>query len=143
MWISAFNFVYFETMAKLTQNQLLEIFNALKQEMKPYEHGYIKARMDIEGRYELVSVKAGIVVMSKPHAGMDFATIIIQSSYVGFYYMPIYGNAAIRTKLSEPFLKLLKGKACFHIKAANDEVLRDVRQAMKAGFECYEKMGWV
>lgn len=79
----------------------------------------------------------------KPRAAIDFAAIIVQSTYVGFYYMPIYGSYAIRTKLSASFLKMLKGKACFHIKAVNEEVIQDIKQAMKAGFECYEKMGWI
>ena len=44
-------------MAKLTQQELLEIFNAMKKVMKPYEKGNIKARIDIEGKHDLWSEK--------------------------------------------------------------------------------------
>lgn len=37
------------SMSQLTQQQLLEIFHVLKQELKPYEQGNVKARIDIEG----------------------------------------------------------------------------------------------
>ena len=40
-------------MAKLTQDELLEIFDALKKEVKKYEKGNIKSRIDKEGKYDL------------------------------------------------------------------------------------------
>ena len=77
-------------MAKLTQQELLDIFNAIKKEMKPYEKGHIKARIDIEGKYDLWSEKPGMQAIGKTRNEMSFVTIILQSSYVGFYYMTIY-----------------------------------------------------
>src|SRR5580698_3419205 len=107
-------------MARLTQQELLEIFNALKKEMKPYEKGNIKARIDIEGKYDLWSENPGMFVYNKIRNEVSFVTIILQSNYVGFYYMPIYTNCEeVRNQLSPDLLKHLKGKACFHIKAVD------------------------
>ena len=131
-------------MARRSQEQLLEIFNALKSELKPYENGHIKARFDIEGKYDLWSEKPDMTVLGKRRAELSFAAIIVQSSYVGFYYMPIYTNTAdVRSLLAPELLRHLKGKACFHIKAIDDELLNDIRLAMKVGFEEYQKNGWV
>ena len=131
-------------MAKLTQQQLLDIFNALKKEVAPYEKGPVKARFDIEGRYELWSEKPGIVIHGKVKQEQFFSGLILQSSYVGFYYSPIYCNTEdIRTMLPPDLLKLLKGKSCFHIKAVDHDVLKNIRQAMKTGYNEYKKNGWV
>ncbi len=131
-------------MARLTQQQLLNIFNALKHEMRPFEKAPVKARMDIEGKYDLWSEKEGMVILGKPRQEMSFATIIVQSNYVGFYYMPIYCNrAAIEPLLSAALMSTLKGKACFHIKELDEQLIQDVRHAMKIGYEGYKEMGWV
>jgi len=129
-------------MARLTQEQLLEIFNTLKKEVKLYEKGHIKARINIEGKYDLWSEKPDMVILGKQRAEMSFVTLILQSSYVGFYYMPIYCCEEIRNKLSPGLLKLLKGKACFHIKVIDENVLQYVKEAMKVGYEGYRKNGW-
>ena len=131
-------------MAKLTQEQLLEIFNALKKEVKPYEKGAIKARIDIEGKYELWSERPKVFVHSKTRNEVSFAALILQRSYVGFYYMPVYTNTEeVRGKLAPGLLKHLKGKSCFHIKAIDEDLLKQVKEAMKIGYEEYKKNGWV
>ena len=131
-------------MPKLTQVQLLEIFDALKKEMKPYEKGNIKARFDIQGRYELWTEKPKITIQGKVRDEFAFTGLILQSTYVGFYYVPIYTNSEdTRDKLSPELLKLLKGKGCFHIKAVNKDILKDIKQAMKVGYDEYKKNDWV
>ncbi|MBA3828822.1 MAG: DUF1801 domain-containing protein [Taibaiella sp.] len=129
-------------MPKLNQEQLLEIFDALKKEMKPYEKENVVAKMDIQGKYDLWAV-GKVEAYGRQYPELGFCTIIVQSSYVGFYYMPIYGNESVREKLDPEFLKLLKGKACFHIKHVDKDVIKQVRDAMKIGYEAYKKMGWI
>jgi len=112
--------------------------------MQPYEHGNIVAHMDIEGKYDLWSHKPGMVIMGKARPEINFATIIIQSGYVGFYYMPIYTqNPALVAKMPPALMKVLKGKACFHLKTMDDALLKDIATAMKVGYDAYKKMGWV
>ncbi len=132
-------------MPKLSQQELLDIFTALKKELKPYEKGNIKARMDIEGRYDLWSEKKGMFVYDRVRDEVAFAAIIIQSNYVGFYFMPVYATDGERIKkgIAPELLKLLKGKACFHIKSADKELLGQIRQAIRLGYDGYKKMGWV
>ena len=130
-------------MARLNQEELLEIFNAVKQQMKPYEKGNLVAKFDIQGRYELWSVNE-VVIMGRKRTELAFVGLILQSSYVGFYYMPVYTNCdKVVNSLSPEFMKLLKGKSCFHIKKVDDALLKDVKAAMKVGLEVYKNNGWV
>jgi len=129
-------------MARLTQEQLLEIFNRLKKEIAPYQKANIKARIDIEGKYDLWVEKKGMMAAGRERDEIGFTAIILQSSYVGFYYMPVYCCEPVRKQLSPGLLKHLKGKACFHIKSADHELMKQVKEAMKIGYEGYKKNGW-
>jgi len=130
-------------MAKLTQEQLLEIFNALKTLIKPYEKGVLRPHIDIQGKYDLWTQKS-VFAQGKIRDEFAFVGLILQSNYVGFYFMPIYTNPPEVTPLISPnLLKHLKGKSCFHIKKVDAELLKDVQGAMKAGYTQYQKNGWV
>jgi hypothetical protein len=130
-------------MAKLTQAQLLDIFNALKTVVKPYEKGVLKPHIDIEGKYDLWAHKSA-TVHGKQNDEFSFVSLILQSNYVGFYFMPIYTNPPEVTPLIAPgLLQHLKGKSCFHIKKIETETLKEVKAAMKVGYEQYKKNGWV
>jgi hypothetical protein len=122
---------------------LLEIFNAVKKEVKPYEKGDITARMDIEGKYDLWVEKENIIA-GKQRNEWSFVAIIVQSNYVGFYYMPIYSNPEeIGRKLAPELLKLLKGKTCFHLKSVDKNILTYIKDALKIGYQEYKKNGWI
>lgn len=129
-------------MAKLTQDDLLAIFEAVKKEVKPYEKGTIKARADIEGKYDLWSEKP-VEAFGRKYPAMAFAAVILQSTYVGFYFMPVYGSEKVKETFTPELLKTLKGKACFHIKTTDKELMKHIRQALKTGYEAYKKQGWV
>ncbi len=129
-------------MAKLTQEELLAIFEAVKKEVKPYEKGTIKARIDIQGKYDLWSEKP-VEAFGRKYPAMAFAAVILQSTYVGFYFMPVYGSEKVKETFTPQLLKTLKGKACFHIKTTDKELMKDIKQALKTGYEAYKTNGWV
>ncbi len=119
----------------------LKIFRRLKTLLEPYEKTLTK-RSDFEGRYELWSEKS-IVVDGRPRSEIHFASLIIQSSYVGFYFMPVYADASLAEVFKPELLKLLKGKSCFHVKALDASLERAIAAALKKGFSLYRKRGWV
>jgi hypothetical protein len=119
----------------------LRIFRRLKALLEPYEKKLTK-RSDFEGRYELWSEKA-LVVAGRPRREIQFAALIIQSAYVGFYFMPVYAQASLAEVFKPELLKLLKGKSCFRIKALDAGLERAVAAALKKGFALYKKRGWV
>lgn len=125
----------------MTQNELLVIFNTIKAIMKKYEPAFI-ARLDLEGRYELWSEKE-VFIAGKKRNEIAFAAIIIQSNYVGFYYMPIYTTEEAKAFFKPELLKLLKGKSCFHIKKNEPLIMEQIAASLEKGFELYKKNGWV
>lgn len=129
-------------MAKLTQEQLLEVFGALKKLLKPYEKGSVKARFDIEGKYDLWSEQP-VEMAGRKYPATAFATLIVQSGYVGFYFMPVYAHEAMKEQIAPELIKTLKGKACFHIKSTEKELMDQVKSALKTGYDLYKKNGWI
>ena len=67
--------------------KLLDIFNTIKKEMMPYSPPF-NVRINIEGKYDLWSEK-DIEAFGRKYDSMMLAAIIIQSGYVGFYFLPL------------------------------------------------------
>ena len=125
--------------SKLAQHQ--ETFNELKALLSPYERN-LSVVDKKPGRYCLASVK-DIVIAGRPRTELWFAGIMVQSSYVGFYYMPLYTTSGVKEVLDPELLKLLKGKSCFHVKQVTPSLKRHIKHALKLGFAEYKKNGWV
>lgn len=124
------------------QPELVNIFNGIKALMKPYEKGSLKVRGEKAGMYNLVSEKA-IEVAARKRDEVYFVTILVQKGYVGFYFMPIYANTKLGGVLKPGLMKCLKGKACFHIRKKDVELLKQIDHALKIGYDDYKKRGWV
>ena len=72
-----------------------------------------------------------------------FAGLIIQSKWVGLYYMPIYTDASLADVFKPELLKLLKGKSCFRIKELDEELEAQIEDALQKGYELYKQRGWI
>ena len=72
-----------------------------------------------------------------------FAGLIIQSNYVGLYYMPIYVDTKLENVFEPELLSLLKGKSCFHIKKLDTNLERQITKALNLGYKLYKNRGWV
>lgn len=118
-----------------------KIFARLKRLLKKYEPPFV-AKSDFESRYELWSVK-DIEIDGRKRKEVAFAALIIQSGYVGFYFMPAVTEAGRREMFHPELLALLKGKSCFHFTSLDAPMTKKVEQALKAGFQAYKKRGWV
>jgi hypothetical protein len=57
--------------------------------------------------------------------------------------MPVYMNPVVRRQLAPELLRCLKGKACFHIKKTDPQLLRQIKEALEIGYESYKELGWV
>jgi hypothetical protein len=118
-----------------------EIFNQIKTLMQAYAPP-MTPKMDDETHYDLWSIK-DLTIEGRKRKEVYLAGLIIQKSYVGFYYMPVYVSAEAKRAIPEELLRLLKGKSCFHIKQLDQVVLEQIRAALKYGFESYQERGWV
>lgn len=121
---------------------LKEIFAALRPLLRKYQPPLIPKK-DNDSCLDLWSIK-NVVIESRKKKEVYFAAIIIQKSYVGFYFMPVYADAEGMKKVFAPeLLALMKGKSCFHIKKMTPELLGQIESALEAGFALYKERGWV
>jgi hypothetical protein len=125
----------------LAQPQLIPVFEELKALLKLYENGALKAK-EAPGQYHLWNRKE-IEFAGRKRSDIYFAGLLIKKGYVGFYYMPVYANPLLQKELKPELLKCLKGKSCFHIKKLDDTLRAQINDALKIGYACYEKWGWV
>ena len=117
------------------------IFLQLKEVLKTYEPPFT-AKSDSSSGYELWSIK-DVVFAGRNRKEVFFASVIVKSTYVGFYFMPVYIDAAMKKFFKKELLSTLKGKSCFHIKEMDPRLLAQVRDALKRGFALYKKNKWV
>ena len=122
-------------------NKLTKIFQELKTILKKFEDP-LKPKFNLDSKYDLWSFKE-IEIAGRKRKEISFASIIIQSTYVGFYYMPIYVDTKLQDVFKPELLKLLKGKSCFHIKELNPELKQQIQEALEIGYKLYEKRGWI
>jgi len=118
-----------------------DTFRKLKNLLKVYEPPFV-AKSNYGGRYELWSLK-DLVIAGRKRKEVYFAGLIIQSTYVGFYFMPVYTTRGLKKIFKKELLSTLKGKSCFHIKELDSNLAGQIRTALRYGFRLYKKRGWV
>ena len=119
-----------------------EIFQELKKILEEYAPP-LSVREDGTKNYHLWSVK-DLVIDGRKRKEVYFAGLIVQSSYVGFYFMPVYSDPGEFKDVFPPELaSLLKGKSCFHIKKLDPSLKQQIKSALQAGFTLYKNRGWI
>jgi hypothetical protein len=125
----------------LSQDELVEIYKGLKKILKKYEPPF-KPKLDLDSRYDLWSFK-NVEIDGRKKKEVFFASAIIQSTYVGFYFMPIYAETSLKEVFKPELLKLLKGKSCFYIRDLSPEIVSQIEEALALGFNLYKEREWV
>lgn len=124
------------------QPGMSDIFETIKKMLLPYRKGSLELVGGDGGMLCLVSQKP-VVIAGRKRDGLWFAGIMVQKSYVGFYYMPVYANPDMKKVFKPELLKCLKGKSCFHIKKNDPEMMGQIRESLKIGYEMYKERGWL
>ena len=102
----------------------------------------LTARVDTPRRYELYSINE-VVIDGRKRSEVYFAGAIIQKSFVGFYFMPMYGNPEFIERLSPELKKCIKGKACLNIREADQELFKQIEKMTRDGFKMYKGLKWI
>ena len=123
------------------QEKLVPIFKRLKMLLKKYE-GPFTSKFDLDSKYDLWSIK-DIEIAGRKRKEVYFAGLIIQSNYVGFYFMPMYTDTNLQEVFDKQLLSTLKGKSCFHIRSIDKELEKQIEKALRLGYGLYKKRGWV
>jgi len=125
----------------MDQETLVSIYRRCKAILKKFEDP-LKPKIDLDSKYDLWSFK-DIEIDGRKRKELYFAGLIIQSSYVGFYYMPLYTDTTLEAVFKPELLSLLKGKSCFHLKKLDAELEKQIEEALKTGYDLYKKRGWI
>ena len=123
------------------QPELIPIFEAIKKLLLPYEKGTMNL-ISSAGQVVLVSKKP-VEILGRKRDDLWFASALVQKGYVGFYYMPIYGDPKLKQLIKPELLKCLKGKSCFHIKKYDQEIISQIKDALNVGYNLWHKRGWL
>lgn len=123
------------------QPELTPIFEAIKKLLLPYKKGTMKL-ISSPGQVVLISKKP-VEILGRKKNELWFASALVQKGYVGFYYMPVYGDSRVKQLIKPELLKCLKGKSCFHIKRYDAEILSQIQDALGVGYTLWRKMGWL
>jgi len=124
------------------QPELVPIFNKLCGMLRSHAKGDLKIRGGDNGQIALINEKP-VVIDGRKKDELWFASALIQKGYVGFYYMPVYMNDAIRSQLGADLLKCLKGKACFYIKKDDPVLFDQIEKALHLGVDAFKMKGWI
>lgn len=122
-------------------NDLQTVFDQLRSLLVKYQPPF-QSKRDEPGYFDLWSIKE-LVIDGRKRKEIFFAGIIIQKSYVGFYYMPVYAEPVVKQFFKPELLKLLKGKSCFYIRKVDADLLKQIEDSLAFGFEMYKQRGWV
>ena len=117
------------------------IFNQIKEELLAYRPPF-SSKMDDESHFDLWSVK-DLMIEGRKRKEVYFAGLIIQKTYVGFYYMPVYAEPEVKEFFKPELLSRLKGKSCFHIHKLDSILLEQIKEALQTGFQAYKERGWI
>jgi len=125
------------------QPEMAALFLDIVQTLRPYDKkGSMKLHQNTGGQAILVSHKP-VEIAGRKKPELWFAGALVQKGYVGFYYMPVYGEPGIRKHFTPEFIKCLKGQCCFHIKKKDPVVMNDIKKALKIGFDAWKDRGWL
>lgn len=74
---------------------------------------------------------------------MFFAGVRAGKTYVSFYLMPVYSNPELMGRISDGLRRRLHGKSCFNFTRPEPELFDELRELVRSGFQCYERLGFV
>ena len=135
------------TLARAKAESLDEVYQSLHKLLSRYAPPFKTCGGEIRGKSDLHLKVPKAVAIPGAYGGkpveIAMVSIILQKGYVGFYYMPVYMNPALKKKLSPSLTKLLKGKSCFHIKKVDAELLGKIEAALDVGVKCFKDRGWL
>jgi len=120
--------------------ELIPLFEELKKLLVPYEK-HFSPRKDEPGYYDLW-LEREVVVDGRKRDSIYFAGLIIQKSYVGFYFMPVYTHEEAAGLFGSELMATLKGKSCFYIKELTSDIEQQIRDALDIGLRLYQERDW-
>ncbi len=115
------------------QHEFPAVFESLKSILEPYaEHLTLKA--DTHDTYYLDGPYS-----KKWKKDLFFASAQIKKTYVSFYLMPVYMFPDLLKGISPELRSHMQGKSCFNFKRVEPDLLRELAELVRLGYERFQK----
>lgn len=129
------------------KSSLQDVYKGVETLLKRYVPPFQVGDFAVRGKDSLQLVVPKPVAIPGAYGGkpvnLQFAAVIFQKGYVGFYLMGVHTNAALKKKISPVLLNALKGKSCFHLKTLDEQMKKDIATALDASARAYRERGWL
>jgi hypothetical protein len=116
-------------MEKIMTTEFPIVFEKLKAILTPYTKK-LTLKTDNADLYYLDAAYS-----EKWKKEIFFASAQIKKNYVSFYLMPVYMYPDLLKNISPELKKHMQGKSCFNFKKVEVELLDELNQLVKKGFE--------
>jgi len=128
------------------RDPLQDVYAGVEAVLKKYMPPFKRGDLVVRGKPSLQLVTPKLISIpgaygGKPH-NHQFAATILQKGYVGLYLTGVYSNPELTKKVSTALLKTLQGKSCFHLKALDEQMKKDISAALDASAAIYKERGW-
>lgn len=124
------------------KTDLIEIFQTIRAVMQPYTAQGFNNRINSDDAYDLWSEK-NVTVEGKERTEVCFASLEVREGAVVLYFMPV-DTAEGRKAIFDPaLLDLWKEDSGFEIRKLDDELLKNIENALAGGFRTYKEKDWV
>jgi hypothetical protein len=111
------------------QTEFPLVFEKLRAIIKPYA-SKLKVKADTADSYYLEGKYSETY-----RNNLFFASTQIKKNYVSFYLMPVYMYPDLLKGISPELKKHMQGKSCFNFKKVEPELLDELTQLTKKGFD--------
>jgi hypothetical protein len=118
---------------KNSKEDFKSTFVTLKEILKDFE-SHLKVLSDQNDAYNL---NAGF--SNKFNKDIYFGGVQVKKNYVSFYLFPVYMNPELLVGISPELKKRMQGKSCFNFKVIDKDLLAELSELTKKGFEYYKK----
>mgnify|MGYP003646904649 CR=1 FL=1 len=98
----------------------------------------LKVRKASEEIFEVCGTKPAMQGRQKVD-GFYFASVVPKPRDIRFYFFPIYTHQNKFEALSPAMQKCLKGKSCFHFKALDESLIKELSGMISLGVQLYQK----
>lgn len=72
-----------------------------------------------------------------------FGAVQIKKRYVSYHLMPVYVFPDLLSSMSEDLKRRMQGKSCFNFTSADDQMLSELAELTKTGYQRYQEAGYV
>jgi len=131
---------------KEASDLLEDVYEQVKKLLEGYAPPFKLRDLGVRNKKSAQLVVPKPVVIPGAYGGkpvdLQMAAVILQKGYVGFYVTTIYMNETAKKRLSPQFVKLLRGKTCFHLRKLDGGLKEDIEAALELGTKTYRERRW-